>query len=474
MGFEYYIVANDEKGNQGRFPADNTNLTSRVKFGDGTLPTITFPSGGTKESWTVISVPYDLPAFQIATVLNGIGTSSGSTWKLIQYKAGSEPGEWIEYPTAILNFERGQGYFINSKLTANNTVQLTNAVAPAYTRGGLFKMNFKKGWNQIGNPYLVSLNWDDIRAYNGANATLGSMSVFTNGSYGKDQQLQVGRGGFVFAQADVSNIEFSFTGQTKGGARTTNEFQFGDLSSESWLVSLGLQQGEVTSDVPGIGMHPRALKTYDQLDDFSLPRFGDYIEARFNHPEHFYKKFARDVVTTQHEYTWEFEIETSLQERASIKWDNSTFGNGPKELYLYHIGTQTPVSMRDVADFSFDPASGNRFRIYYGEDVLSKIRPEKAFLGVAFPNPTSSTTTIPFSLPENNGTFAVRLEVFDMLGRKVATPLQSQLGPGFYKADWQASEGNPGGMYIYKLTIGSPLDGSATGTTLSGKILLKR
>jgi hypothetical protein len=394
---------------------------------------------------------------------------------LIQYKTNSSnQPEWVKYPD-IVNFDRGQGYFINSLLTSGaNTVQLTGAIAPPYTRNNLFKMTLKKGWNQIGNPYLVNINWNDVRAFNGANAILGDLNLYSNGSYVKDAQLLVGRGGFVFAQQEAPNIEFSFAGQTAGGGRTAQEFAFGDISSDSWLVGLKLTQQDITSVVPGVGMHPLASKQYDQLDDFSLPRFGDFIEARFNHPEHFYKKFARDVVTPVNEFTWEFEVETNLSDEATISWDNNTFGNGPRELYLYHIDTQTPVNMRDVTSFSFNPANGNRFRIYYGEGVLGKIKPEKAYLGVAFPNPLVSSTTIPFSLPENNGTFAVRLEVFDMLGRKVATPLQSELGPGFYKADWQAGEGNPNGMYIYKLTIGTPLKGSATGEILSGKILLKR
>ena len=68
-----------------------------------------------------------------------------------------------------------------------------------------------------------------------------------------------------------------------------------------------------------------------------------------------------------------------------------------------------------------------------------------------YPNPFNPSTVIPFDLQEN--TF-VTLNVYDMLGRKVATLVNGQLGAGSYKVDFDAAN-LPSGYYIYDLKAGN-------------------
>ena len=321
--------------------------------------------------------------------------------------------------------------------------------------------------------FQFRLNRNDIINYNGAVATLGKLNLFSAGAYVEANQLVAFEGGFVFSQADIANVEFSFPGQNKGSR--TAEYVFGDLNSGNWKADLTLTQGDFVSKAGGVGMHEAALDTYDALDGFNPPRFIDFLETNFSHPEHFYKYFARDIIRSKADHTWEFDVDSSLPGMATFTWDNSQFGSGLRELYLYDVEKQVPVNMGRESSYSFDPAGSRKFRIYYGNEVLGKIRAERALLGSAYPNPAAVTTTIPFSLPEKSGTFAVRLEVFDMVGKKVATLVHGDLRPGFYKVDWQV-ESNSGsgphsdGIYIYRLTV----DGVSGGDLLTGKVLIKR
>lgn len=68
-----------------------------------------------------------------------------------------------------------------------------------------------------------------------------------------------------------------------------------------------------------------------------------------------------------------------------------------------------------------------------------------------YPNPFNPSTIIPFDLREN--TF-VTLNVYDMLGRKVATLVNGQLGAGSYTVDFDAAT-LPTGYYIYQLNAGN-------------------
>jgi len=64
-----------------------------------------------------------------------------------------------------------------------------------------------------------------------------------------------------------------------------------------------------------------------------------------------------------------------------------------------------------------------------------------------YPNPFNLWTEIAFEIPE---TVSVRLEIFDLLGRTVATLINSRLVAGKYTTRWDAT-GMPSGLYFCRL-----------------------
>ncbi len=82
--------------------------------------------------------------------------------------------------------------------------------------------------------------------------------------------------------------------------------------------------------------------------------------------------------------------------------------------------------------------------------------PESFDLKANYPNPFNPTTTIAFDLPEAS---EVTLEVYDMMGRRVATLVNGNLSAGRYEAIWNARADNgasvASGVYIYRLRAGS-------------------
>ncbi|GIV59341.1 MAG: hypothetical protein KatS3mg043_0430 [Rhodothermaceae bacterium] len=65
-----------------------------------------------------------------------------------------------------------------------------------------------------------------------------------------------------------------------------------------------------------------------------------------------------------------------------------------------------------------------------------------------YPNPFKGTTTITFALPR---TTRARLDIFNVLGKRVATPVDGPLTPGTYAVTFDASR-LPSGVYLYRLT----------------------
>jgi len=77
--------------------------------------------------------------------------------------------------------------------------------------------------------------------------------------------------------------------------------------------------------------------------------------------------------------------------------------------------------------------------------------PENYSLLQNYPNPFNPTTTINYQLPQDG---LVRLNVYDMLGREIATLANERRSAGSYSAVWNAS-GFASGVYFYKLTVGN-------------------
>ncbi len=70
-----------------------------------------------------------------------------------------------------------------------------------------------------------------------------------------------------------------------------------------------------------------------------------------------------------------------------------------------------------------------------------------------YPNPFNPSTRINYSIPANMRNIKTNLEVYDILGNKVATLVDQNQVPGFYSVDFNASKFSSG-VYFYKLTYG--------------------
>jgi len=71
-----------------------------------------------------------------------------------------------------------------------------------------------------------------------------------------------------------------------------------------------------------------------------------------------------------------------------------------------------------------------------------------------YPNPLNPSTTIKFDLPKSG---IVKLKIFDMLGKEIATLVNKYLNAGTFSVDWNGSQ-YPSGVYFYRLETESFTD----------------
>jgi hypothetical protein len=97
-----------------------------------------------------------------------------------------------------------------------------------------------------------------------------------------------------------------------------------------------------------------------------------------------------------------------------------------------------------------------RGQIRYGADVVTSVErvssplPEAFQLNQNYPNPFNPSTTITVDLAAAE---KVRMEVFDVLGRRVATLIDGEMPAGSYQVTWDA-RGLASGVYLYRLVTG--------------------
>lgn len=88
-------------------------------------------------------------------------------------------------------------------------------------------------------------------------------------------------------------------------------------------------------------------------------------------------------------------------------------------------------------------------------DPIQASMPEEFELVQNFPNPFNPSTTINFNIPElEGGLIDVNIVVYDILGQKVKTLLESPLTAGSYQVEWDGTNDQnqvvPSGIYVYQ------------------------
>ena len=124
------------------------------------------------------------------------------------------------------------------------------------------------------------------------------------------------------------------------------------------------------------------------------------------------------------------------------RWDiySMTSKGNPPPGYNFYLD--------DVMLSAFDPSKPATPTGLAEEAALAR---DGAVLTQNHPNPFSGRTTIRYALAQPG---AVTLEVFDLVGRRVATLLDDTVQPaGEQAVRWDAAAGLPSGLYVYRLTV---------------------
>ena len=84
------------------------------------------------------------------------------------------------------------------------------------------------------------------------------------------------------------------------------------------------------------------------------------------------------------------------------------------------------------------------------EQIEDDLLPTEFRLEQNYPNPFNPSTTIQFAVPKNSH---VTINIYDILGREVATLIDDEYQPGRYKVVFEAGQ-IASGLYVYRIQAG--------------------
>ncbi|MBS1506698.1 MAG: fibronectin type III domain-containing protein [Bacteroidetes bacterium] len=457
FGLEYYFQVSDASG-QSKQSSHHTILRG---VSNVSVPLLSF--GREIKNYQIISFPYTLENNQINNVMEKVmGTYDKKKWRFSQFKNG----KIIDYQEglAVSSFAQGESYFFISKTAVDLSV------GQGYSFGNSistpFKMTLKKGWNQVGNPFPYNLSWQSVLASNGNPAGVGKLFVFQQSSvsFVESDKLQVFGGGLVFAENDTE-ITFSTSLPVASGRIGSGSIMTSG-NDDGWKVPIQLNQGQVESNLSGIGMSSLASDGKDEYDQVSLPAVLSYLQLSEPVPNSEFT-LSRNIVPARDHHVWNFNVESDADDPIVISWSKEKVAAAGGQLILHDKSQNVLIDMAKISELTVNRST--KLSIYF--EKQQRIETEKVIMATPFPNPFHDKVTIAFDYSAAEKPEAT-LFVYDLSGREIAVvtnKAETELGLNTITWNGNTLEGitAPAGLYIFKL-----VENSGNNTTVkNGKIL---
>lgn len=464
FGMEYYFEIRDLINQVKREPASGANAIA-VGVASFEIPISRF--GTAQKDYHVISFPYQLPKAKIEELLvAALGPYKKSEWRFLRYKQGKNL-DYLNDELRISEVRPGEGYWFISKNEIKFVLDEEGIKSFDYSLTKPFKLQLKQGWNQIGNPFPINLNWNHIVSLPtnvSASALLSKLYALSGqleSPFKETDLLAKYEGGFVFADEDTE-VLFPVTvseytedaptalSVTRSSTMASEEYQ---TTETNWLLPIELTQGELINKESGIGMNRSARYGKDSYDRVTMPRFAEYVELNAR-AENFAFDLSKSIVPSQSEFVWRLTVASSSDEAVVLKWNPQTIYNLNATLILHDESTNTLLNMAKVS--SYTTTSDANITIYYTTNQVAEF--EQIKLGEAFPNPFTHTLSIPvdFSLYEPSN---AQLSITDLQGRTlVRKEFQFEGGErGLSNIEWNGlttnGESLQPGMFMYTVSI---------------------
>jgi hypothetical protein len=349
----------------------------------------------------------------------------------------------------------GKGYWLG--LLANYTIDVAGA---PYTDS--LSMPLAKGWNIVSNPLAVPIPKDSLRFRQSgitkkyadamsAGWIATGLQTYKANSYVNQDTLQLWNGYWLSVLQD--NVSIVAVPPVIGAVPAQDALEKKLVPSPlDWQVSIVASYASTSDQTLRFGVKPDATTGFDPKYDepkAPAPPAGKYVESYFNYPSWaplLGSKFNGDIRNPNSLSGWTFSVAPSDTGVVTLTW--TVPSTVPDSIQLSLADGTFKINMRKQSSYTFAARLPGTLTVNV---TITSVKdnsqlPTEYALEQNYPNPFNPSTTIQYSLPYRS---SVRLEVFSVLGQRVAALYGGEQAAGYQRVQWNA--GVSTGMYIYRL-----------------------
>ncbi len=449
-GIQYYIEFSD--GQQIiTFPSENpfTNPASlQVNIERLNFPELLKPS-----VYRMVSAPLILNNPSLASVLiDDYGSYDSLTWRLFSWNP--QTAQYVEFPNLIKDFSPGNAFWLIHR--TGKIFDLENGESvPSVSN---INVLIQPGWNQIANPFAFPIDWSILDVPETIQPPVrwipDSLDYEINQSI-----LEPWEGYWVFNPLSQS-INISFPPVERTGDKPVRKISDNLTDAEFFIqIKSSLENTPYRDNQNFVGMLKPGVTTNKQNVLEAPPILNDIRLSIIEQNTRYAQKIIENNIEGG---AWNLTLSTNHKNKNVVLYF-SELKYIPEMFNIYLLNKEKQVSVPIInqrAVINTENSEQINLQLIIGTEEFAKqkagnisLTPAEFVLYQNYPNPFNPSTKIEYNLREKS---IVTLEVYDLLGRKVVTLLDSEMqdaGRNYAAWDGKNSAGVfvSSGVYIYQL-----------------------
>ena len=454
-GVEYNVTTRNEGGEMVQTPSDGV---ASIRVTSKTL-SFTQPGGTAQTAYRLVTYPGQLNDPQLSTLFEPLTPYDPSEWRLFAIGQGglTSDGGYVERDDLGTTLETGEGLWLISRSgTTLGPIQGTSLRTDQP-----FEMPLREGWNLIGNPFAFEVPVSQLQVTNSAGTlqdVFGYDGTFVPKSDG--DVLEPYRGYLVRLSDGQSGT--LVIDPTRDEAAASSQTV---ASQTEWQVNVSAQVEQARDAFNTIGVARGARDGVDPADGREPPPVGEYVSLAFQ-PSSQDTRLWRDLRATGRSLqTWTAHVRTNVSGTVTIAMEGLQSMPADQAVWLVDPAIGLSQNLRKTPRYQF-PSSGreeaHRIQFLVGsraevQQALGeeRSRPERVRVLPTAPHPVQAQATLRYAIPSP---MRVTLELYDLLGRRVATLVEDRaVQAGTHAHVWTpGAQGRAvsSGTYLLRLRAG--------------------
>ena len=395
-----------------------------------------------------------LPGQVDRSLSDAISGEAGVDWQAY-WDDGSSNGYLIEHDGSdTFDFRAGRGFW----LTATQSWTVTDSVETvSLGEDRAVSISLHDGWNIISNPLGIDVAWSAVSQANGGGL---EPAWYFNGSFGQADSIWTAATGQAYYFLNDQGLDSLTVPYGSSGQASLASSKDEPSNRSIFRLRATAALKDTVHSVVRLGAATGARAGLDSFDAVAPPSRFSALSLRSQAPaeegiterRHRLATDLRAAENPNHIYDLRLHAEPGTDVTLAARGLDSVEGSS---VALVDPTTGVSHNLRRNGAVTVTLKDSSRgLRVAFGQRGFVKqktdaVVPDEVELTPA-PNPVRTQTTIRYTVPE---AAQVRLEIYDILGRKVATLERARKQAGRHRVQWKVKN-LTSGVYFGRLRVG--------------------